>query len=500
MSVPQSSRTILAPSWVGARIDGALRPVQDHEVVVEDGTIVEVRSRRRGAEAVELPGQLLLPGFISGHSHASTGSATRGYVESNLTPMSHVPQLRAGRQFLRAMELIEELPDEHLDALTAVNLAEMLRTGCTTQVEMSLSLKQMQSYVRVARRFGMRGYPSAGTPGIARLLDIWKRDPLDHETLFASVPATLAEIEANLAYARTIDGADGLIRPMMAASGNTAHTPETFAALAAAARQLHGLHLHFQAGYGRPPLPDAASLQALWGLDEVPWLESMGIFDLGVPVFGAHLLGIDLERDLRILAAHPDFTYANCPSGTGAGVTPAQWPWPEVLGAGINSAIGLDTHSNDYVENLKLAVMYGRARADLLGDRTPVPMVRPSIWTAVEAATAGAADGLRRPDLGRIEAGAKADLVSIDVSRLLVGVGRPPREPLHHLLYAHGLSVVHVMTEGRWQVRDGALLVADEQALLDAAGDVVAGIWRELAGEGMFVQQPPSDIVPARRG
>src|SRR3546814_15725447 len=59
--------------------------------------------------------------------------------------------------------------------LTAINLAEMLRTGCTTQVDMSLSLKQMQSYVRVATSFGMRGFPGGMVPGMKRLLPIWTR-------------------------------------------------------------------------------------------------------------------------------------------------------------------------------------------------------------------------------------------------------------------------------------------------------------------------------------
>ncbi len=34
--------------------------------------------------------------------------------------------------------------------------------------------------------------------------------------------------------------------------------------------------------------------------------------------------------------------------------------YPEALGAGMNVNIGIDTHSNDYLENLKLAVLYGR--------------------------------------------------------------------------------------------------------------------------------------------
>jgi cytosine/adenosine deaminase-related metal-dependent hydrolase len=493
----QSRPLILAPSWLLAHINDEMVLLADHEVVVKNGRIEAVRPRTGSTdERVDMPGQLLLPGLISMHSHVAGGAATRGYVEGNLTPMSKGAPLRQGRQFLKAMVLLEDLPDEDLDTMTALNLAEILRGGCTTQVEMSKGLRSMQSYVRVAREFGIRGYPSGAVPGMKRILPIWKRGT-DDQALFDSVPETLAEIQENLDYARTINGVDdGRILPMMAPATNAVHTPETFAAMKSAAQELHGLHIHLQAGYGRAPQPDKVAMNRLWGQDEIPWLHSMGIFDGSVRVFGAHLLGIDFERDLPLLA-NSSFTFANCPSGTGAGVTPAQWPWPEVLGAGVNSGIGLDTHSNDYIENLKMAVIYGRIRADFLGDSTPVPMVRPSIWTAVEAATLGGARGLGREDLGRIAVGAKADLTSIDVSGMFVGVGTVPREPLNHLMYANGLSVRNVMTDGQWQVRDGALTIVDEAALVHKAGKVVQRIWDRMAADGVFVDEPRSDLIPA---
>lgn len=62
----------------------------------------------------------------------------------------------------------------------------MLRTGCTTQAEMSLSLRQGESYVRVARAWGVRGVPGATVPSFTRLFPIWFRG--NDATLDASVP------------------------------------------------------------------------------------------------------------------------------------------------------------------------------------------------------------------------------------------------------------------------------------------------------------------------
>ena len=76
----------------------------------------------------------------------------------------------------------------------------------------------------------------------------------------------------------------------------------------------------------------------------------------------------------------------------------------------------------------------------------------------------------------------------------LVGTGRPPLEPLNHLLYAHGLAVRNVMTDGEWQVRDGGLVVDDEATVAARGGAVVARLWAQLEDEGMFVPQPRSEL------
>ncbi len=98
------------------------------------------------------------------------------------------------------------------------------------------------------------------------------------------------------------------------------------------------------------------------------------------------------------------------------------------------------------------------------------------------------ADGLRRKDLGRIEAGARADLVSVDVSSFLVGVGSKPAEPLNNLLYANGTAVRDVLIDGAFKVADGAL-VADNAAEVSRKGAaVVTALWKRLADEKWFVE------------
>ena len=101
-----------------------------------------------------------------------------------------------------------------------------------------------------------------------------------------------------------------------------------------------------------------------------------------------------------------------------------------------------------------------------------------------------AAEGLRRTDIGRIEVGAKADLVSVDVTGLLVGTGAVPPEPLNNLLYANGTAARHVMTDGRLQVLDGHVVAADLDRVARRAGAAVQRLWDALEAEGFFTPTP----------
>ena len=438
---------------------------EDVTLVIRDGIIEAVRaSPAKGLRRIDARDLLVLPGFISGHTHGCSATPTRGIIEG-------------GRSFARPLELVEALPQAQLDALTAYNVAELLLSGTTTQVEMSLSLRQVQSYVRIARRWGIRCYPGGMVPGIARLFPIWFRR--DDQVLENSEAQTLQEIADNLAFAQTINGAEnGRIRPQMTPHAADTQTPATMAAFAAAARRLgNGVHTHLSQS-----ARETATVRRMHGMTPTQWFQANRMLDDG-PFFGAHMVGLDFAVDAPILS-EAGAVYAHCPSAGGAGGSTQ--PYPEALAAGLAVNIGIDTHSNDYLENLKLAVLYGQARHSLLEGRDGAKLRRPTIEDAVAGATQVAADGLRRQDLGRLAEGARADVIGIDVSSPLVGVGARPPEPLHHLLYANGSAVRLVMTDGLLQVQAGRFLVDDLQRVVREGGAVVAGLWKRLGEEGWF--------------
>jgi cytosine/adenosine deaminase-related metal-dependent hydrolase len=344
---------------------------------------------------------------------------------------------------------------------------------------MSLSLRQAESYVRVAGKWGCRGYPGGMIPSVLRLDKIWFRK--DDRVLFRSARDTMKEIAANLEFGRKhMNAGDGRIKPMMSPHASDTQTEETLRALVDASRRLGtGIHIHLS-----QRATETAAVRRLWnGLSPAQWLEKHGAFE--GPLFGAHMMALDWRTDPEILIKR-GAVYAHCPSAGGAGG--ATQPYPEALAAGIPTAVAIDSHSNDFIENLKLAVIAGKARAKLMADRVPVKM--PTIWGAVEGATLVAARGLGRDDLGRLAPGAKADFSTIDVSAFLYGSGAAPPEPLNNLLYCNGTAVRNVATDGRLQVVDGRLVCADEAQVFTRGAAAVKKIWRRLEAEKWFTPTP----------
>ena len=459
---------VIEAGWVLTEIDGQHELLGDASVLVSGDRIARVSEERIDGDysRIDACKQLLVPGFISGHTHACTATPTRGLIEGGRRPSNRRPQ-----------ELVEALNDDDLDKLTAYNVAELLRGGTTTHLEMSLSLRQAQSYVRVAEAWGVRGYPGGMIPGSAILGPIWARS--DDQVLFDAEDAILDEVAANLAYAKSKMGtSDGRIIPMMTPHATDTHTPKTMAAIADAVKELGtGLHIHLSQS-----ATETERVKRLWGMTPTQWLDSFGLLD--GPVFGAHMGGLDWDVDPSILIER-GVVLSHCPSAGGAGGYSQNYP--EALAAGMQVNIGIDTHSNDYLENLKLAVLYGQARYVLQQRNGGRRVTYPTIWTALRNATQVPAAALKRKDIGRITEGAKADLVSIDVSGLLVGGGALPPEPLNNLLYANGMMVRHVMTDGRIQIYDGHLVADEEQRVIQEGGQVMAAIYDELRNEDWFV-------------
>jgi cytosine/adenosine deaminase-related metal-dependent hydrolase len=114
----------------------------------------------------------------------------------------------------------------------------------------------------------------------------------------------------------------------------------------------------------------------------------------------------------------------------------------------------------------------------LLADARLALQVAPLVGRPVAAAevlgwaTAGGADGLGRPELGRLTPGSAADLACWDVSGVAdAGVA----DPVAGLLWAApGRRPRHVVVAGRVVVRDGELVGRPEREVADSLRALLA--------------------------
>jgi 5-methylthioadenosine/S-adenosylhomocysteine deaminase len=463
---------IIEPSWVLAWEQGNFRLLRDHSVVVEGGRIADIRQGHRTGrdQRLRCPGQLLTPGFVSGHTHTNIIDFGRGTVGFRGRPGNPI----------RLGDLLEE-EDRH--DLTRYRLAESLRGGCTTRFEQALSLAQGKAHLAAAQRYQTREYLSAMTPGWSRLFPIWLRD--DDQALFDSEAETLAEIAAIREWSLAANNTEGgRIQMQMGPHAPNTLTPKAMQAIGDAAKELgNGIHTHLS-----QDAREIDHIQRLWNKKPTEWIDEFGWYD--GPLIAAHLRGMDPAVELPILV-EKGATFGYCPWEGGIdGTTVPRW-WPEVLAAGMNASIGIE-FSADYVENIKLAVLYGGARYSLLPhpDVSPVALKDPNVWDALRAATVNGAAIVGRQDIGRIAVGAKADLATINLTGYLLGCGAVPPQPVYNLLFANGLSVVHVMTEGQIQIFNGHFVLDDEQRMIERASAVMEKVWAEAESAGWFDHAP----------
>ncbi len=124
------------------------------------------------------------------------------------------------------------------------------------------------------------------------------------------------------------------------------------------------------------------------------------------------------------------------------------------MNAGITVGIGTDTFPHNMLDEIRLVCYLARVFT--------MNYKMGTTRHAFEAATIGGARILRRPDLGRLAPGAKADFSLVDMSHPYM---QPSHEPVRSLIYSAGdRAIRHVYVDGAQVVKDGKVLTVDVEA------------------------------------
>lgn len=193
------------------------------------------------------------------------------------------------------------------------------------------------------------------------------------------------------------------------------------------------------------------------GMGAPAYLESVGILD--GRVLAAHSVWLD-DSEIDLFASF-DVAVAHCPCSNmkhASGVAPV----PRMLEAGLRVGIATDGpashHRLDMFEEMRTAIRLARVST---GDAGALDAFH-ALWMS----TAGAADAIGRADLGRLVAGARADMIAVRPTSTFGPMVELDEKPAERTVWSGSReSVSDVWVEGRRVVQDSVITSADREEI-----------------------------------
>ena len=439
-------RTALSARWIVAHEKGRHHLLRDGEIVIDGADVVHVGPRFEGevARRIDLGEMLVSPGFVDLDALSD--------LDTTLLTVDYGPGWATGRVWPRAyldrgpyeMYSLEELAFQKRFAF-----AQLLLNGITTALPIaSLFYRQwaetvveFEAAAEAAGDLGLRVYlgPAYRSGGMVC------EAPGVLEPFFDEARG-LQGLEEALAFARGIAGRhQGLIQPMLSPDRVETCTLGLLQRTMAASAEM-GLPVRLHMAQGRM---ERAAMQAQHGTTAPQWLARHGL--LNDRLIAPHAVEAEPE-DLALYAEH-GVTIAHCPLvfARDGGLLRS---FRKCRDLGIRIGMGTDTAPPDMVLNMAVGLMAGRIAEGGAGG-----LATSEIF---DAATSAGADALGRPDLGRLQAGAKADIAIFDLSDPRFA---PTVDPIQSLIFgASGRVTRAVFVDGRLSMRDGEVAGFDLEA------------------------------------
>lgn len=401
--------------------DGYL--VIENDRITEMGLQKDLDHQRKFDEKVELKNRLVMPGLINCHTHTPM-TLFRGHVEGHT-----LFTMEGWYNTIRVLEL--EMVPEMLPGAVAVSCAEMIRTGTTCFADQYF---WMDRIVPEVRRSGLRAALAYG------IVELGKEDARQRE--LAAATTFLESLKGNpLLY--------GWVGPHAFFVDNSEIAMQL--ELELAKKFNTGFHTHFGTGDD-----EEVYCQEKYGHSAIQQLKLMSFLER--PILAAHSITLQ-PADFATVAGTP-FSVVFAPSSgmrNAAGIPPLV----EIHAAGINVSLGTDnvTNNNSY-DMFKEMALTGKVMALLKRDAAAIPT-----RYILEMATLGGARALGlEKEIGSLEVGKKADLISLDLDE----IGWSPRggqDVYTALVYSvTGQHVRDVLVNGRWLFRDNRWLTVDFDA------------------------------------
>lgn len=481
-----TGRTLLTARWVVGHRDGRHCLYPGGEVVVEADRVVFAGHGYDGPaeKRTDYGNALIGPGFIDLDALSDLDTTVLGY--------DNQPAWKKGRiwpQSYMDRGPFEMYSDEELAFQKRYAFSRLIRGGITTALpiaslfyrEWGETAGEFEAAADAAQDLGLRVYLG---PAYRSGNSVVRNDgTID---FFFDEERGLKGLEEAVDFCRRLEGrANGLVRTMLAPDRVETCTAELLKRSAAAAEDLDvPIRLHCcQSRF------EYDSVLKLRGMSPAEWLESLGFLSpralLPHGTFVSGKNGIERPgRDLDILL-EAGAAIVHCPLVSARHGTILR-SFSAYRDKGLRIGLGTDTYPPDMFLNCQVGMMACRVaegRSDACRSED-----------LYDAATVGGADALGRPDLGRLQPGAKADLIVVDFDDPFIGQTVDPIQTL--MLNAHASMVTSVMIDGRFVMQDRVMPGVDDMEYRTRAQRQFDGMVQKYP-QRTFGHPPVEEIFPS---
>ncbi|MCP4488392.1 MAG: 8-oxoguanine deaminase [Gammaproteobacteria bacterium] len=436
-------------------MDEIRREIPNATILLEDNKIIFVGNNEDAerwinnhsievTECVDASGTVVLPGLINCHHH----------LYQTLTRSIGTAVGLSLFDWLKTLYPIwGQMDAEAVYVSAKLGLAELLLSGATTVADhlyLFPNGAKLDDEIRAAQELGVRFHPTRGSMSLGESKGGLPPDSVceDEADIIADCIRVLEQFHDSEPFS--------MLRIGLAPCSPFSVTPELMRKTAELARRYPAVNLHTHLA---ETIDENRFCEEKFGMRPLAYMESLGW--TGDDVWYAHMVHPDSD-EIKTLAATGSGV-CHCPSSNmilASGIAPIR----DMCDANVRVGLGVDgSASND--GNHLLA----EARQALLLQRVGWPGFesdagRFSAREALELATLGGARVLNRSDIGSLEVGKAADLVSFRVDDINHAGGQS--DPVASLLTCAPGRVWYSIINGRVVVERGEIPGLDAAKLI----------------------------------
>lgn len=372
-------------------------------------------------EVIDCTGKVIMPGLVNTHCHAAM-SLLRGYGDDLALKVWLEEKMWPNEA---------KFTGEDVRWGTLLSIVEMVKGGTTCFVDM---YDHMDEVARAVEESGMRACLTRGVIGN------WCPEEVAQ-----------AKLREASAFARSWHKqAEGRITAMMSPHAPYTCSPAYIEQIVRIAHDLDlPIHTHMS-----ETLREVEENEREFGLRPVAHLAKIGVFSR--PSLVAHAVHLS-DEEIAMLKHYGVHVSHNPGSNLklASGIARVK----DLLESGVLVSLGTDSAASnnnlDMFEEMRLAALLQKG---ITGDPTAVPALQ-----ALRMGTVLGARSLWLERVGSLQAGMKADFITLDVERPHF---YPKSDMLSHVIYsASAQDVVDVCIDGQWIVRNKECLTLDEEKI-----------------------------------